>query len=143
MTPLPPRKGADAFALQAMLLLCLIWGVQQVAVKLAAGDIAPIMQAFARNLLAATLVGLLVLWRGDWKAALTALKKATDLRFGGTINDWFFLAMTHWQLGEKDEARKWYDQAVKRMERNAPRDEELLRLRAEAEQVLGIETKKP
>lgn len=69
MTPLPPRKGADAFALQAMLLLCLIWGVQQVAVKLAAGDIAPIMQAFARNLLAATLVGLLVLWRGDWKAA--------------------------------------------------------------------------
>jgi hypothetical protein len=39
MTPI--RKGADAFALQAMLGLCLIWGIQQVVIKLAAGDIAP------------------------------------------------------------------------------------------------------
>ncbi|PWU26054.1 EamA family transporter [Pseudomonas sp. RW407] len=64
----PTRKGADAFALQVMLGLCLIWGMQQVAVKFAAGDIAPIMQAFGRNLVAALLVGALVLWRGDWRA---------------------------------------------------------------------------
>ncbi|MDF3935927.1 DMT family transporter [Pseudomonas citronellolis] len=68
MTPPTTRKGADAFALQVMLVLCLIWGIQQVMVKFAAGDIAPIMQAFGRNLVAAVLVGLLVLWRGDWKA---------------------------------------------------------------------------
>lgn len=67
MTPTPPRKGADAFALQMMLVLCLIWGIQQVMVKLAAGDIAPIMQAFGRNVIAALLVGALMCWRGGWE----------------------------------------------------------------------------
>ncbi|SDH92901.1 DMT family transporter [Pseudomonas panipatensis] len=63
----PTRKGADAFALQAMLGLCLIWGIQQVVIKLAAGDIAPILQACARNAIAALLVGLLMCWRGGWQ----------------------------------------------------------------------------
>ena len=49
---------------------------------------------------------------GDWKAAVAALEKSEELRNGGDSFDWFFLAMAHWQLGEKDEARKWYDQAV-------------------------------
>ena len=49
---------------------------------------------------------------GDWKASLTALEKSMELRKGGDSFDWFFLAMAHWQLGEKDEAREWYDRAV-------------------------------
>src|SRR5262249_57805051 len=49
---------------------------------------------------------------GEWKSALKALEKAIDLRNGGDSNDRFFLAMANWPLGNKTEARKWYDQAV-------------------------------
>ena len=38
------RKGADVFLFQLMLLLCAIWGLQQVAIKLAAPDVAPMLQ---------------------------------------------------------------------------------------------------
>ena len=60
------RKNTDAFALQVMLLLCLIWGSQQVMIKWAAVDIAPVMQAALRSGIAALLVGLLICWRGGW-----------------------------------------------------------------------------
>ncbi len=73
------RKSPDAFAFQVMLVLCLIWGCQQVLIKTAAVDIAPVMQAALRNGIAALLVGALVVWRGDfkqvgqtWKAGLLA-----------------------------------------------------------------------
>ena len=36
--------------------------------------------------------------------------------------DWFFLAMAHWQLRHKDEARTWFDKAVAWMERYDPND---------------------
>lgn len=61
------RKNTDAFALQVMLLLCLIWGSQQVMIKWAAVDIAPVMQAALRSGIAAVLVGLLICWRGGWE----------------------------------------------------------------------------
>ncbi|RZI85424.1 MAG: DMT family transporter [Pseudomonas sp.] len=60
------RKNPDAFALQLMLGLCLIWGSQQVMIKWAAADIAPVMQAAFRSGIAALLVGLLICWRGGW-----------------------------------------------------------------------------
>src|SRR5262249_43179218 len=47
---------------------------------------------------------------GDWNAAIEALHKSMELRRGGDGYDWFFLALAHRQLGQKDEARKWYDQ---------------------------------
>jgi serine/threonine protein kinase/Flp pilus assembly protein TadD len=75
---------------------------------------------------------------GDWKAAHAALKKAVELRSGGDSFDWFFLAMTQWQSGQKLEARTWYDKAVQWMDKNQPKNEELRRFRAEAEEVLGI-----
>jgi uncharacterized protein HemY len=43
---------------------------------------------------------------GDWKAAIAALEKSMELSEGGNSNDWFLLAMTHWQMGNKDEARQ-------------------------------------
>jgi tetratricopeptide (TPR) repeat protein len=80
---------------------------------------------------------------GDWKAALAALNKVEqnpgDLRNGAPGSTWFFLAMTHQQLGNKDEARKWYDKAVEWTEKNQPKDEELGRFHAEAAEVLGLE----
>ena len=48
-----------------MVLLCLCWGLQQVAVKLAAEAVSPIMQIGLRSLLAALLVGVLMLWRQE------------------------------------------------------------------------------
>ena len=57
---------------------------------------------------------------------------------GGDAWDWLFLAMAHWQLGNKDEARKWYDQGVQWMQKNKPEDEELRRFRTEAEELLRI-----
>ena len=75
---------------------------------------------------------------GDWKAAVAALEKSMELRNGGDSNDWFFLGMARSQLGEKEEARKRYDQAVEWMEKNKPDDEELRRFRAEAAELLKI-----
>ncbi len=79
---------------------------------------------------------------GEWKAGIAALKKSMDLRKGGDSFDWFFLAMAHWQLGDKEQARKWYVQAVQWMEKNKPKDEELGRFRAEAAALLGVTEKK-
>jgi tetratricopeptide (TPR) repeat protein len=79
---------------------------------------------------------------GDWKAAVEALTKSMELRKGGDSFDWFFLAMAHWHLGEKDKARKWFDQAAQWMDKNAPHDEELRRFRTEAAELLGIKKKK-
>ena len=58
------RRNADRFALQVMIGLCLIWGVQQVMIKWAAPDIAPVMQAAGRSGISALLVGLLICWKG-------------------------------------------------------------------------------
>ena len=75
---------------------------------------------------------------GHWNAAIEALEKSMELRKGGDASDWFFLAMAHWQLGHKDEARKWYDKAVEWMDKNQPKNDELRRFRAEAAELLGI-----
>ncbi|MHC4164055.1 MAG: hypothetical protein ACYSUM_18170 [Planctomycetota bacterium] len=47
------------------------------------------------------------------------------------------LAMEKHKLGQKD-AREWYDKAVAWMDKHKPDDQELKRVRAEAEEVLGI-----
>ena len=78
---------------------------------------------------------------GDWKGTVAALEKSMQLRSGGDASDWFFLAMAHWQLGEKDEARSDYDKAVARMGKDADKNEELLRFRGEAAELLGIQVK--
>ena len=79
---------------------------------------------------------------GDWKAAIEALTKSMELSKGGDGNDWFFLAMAHWQLGDKPQARSWYDKAVPWMEKNQPKNEELIRFRAEAAALLEVNEKK-
>ena len=58
------RKPVDAFALGLMVLLCALWGLQQVAIKAAAPDVAPIMQVALRSGAAALLVFLWTRARG-------------------------------------------------------------------------------
>jgi tetratricopeptide (TPR) repeat protein len=79
---------------------------------------------------------------GDWKATIAAFEKANTFFSGGGSNEWFFLAMAHWQLGEKDLARRAYDRAVQWMEKYHPKNRDLGRLRSEAARLLGVEQKK-
>jgi tetratricopeptide (TPR) repeat protein len=75
---------------------------------------------------------------GNWKDAIAVLDKSMELRKGGDSFDWFFLAMAHWKLGDKEKARTRFDQAVQWMDKHQPADEELRRFRAEAAELLGI-----
>src|SRR5262249_12513834 len=75
---------------------------------------------------------------GDWKACIDAMNKSIELGKAGDSYDWFFLAMAKWKLGDKEAARKHYDQAVRWMDRNQPKNEELARFRAEAEELLEL-----
>ncbi|MBI3464627.1 MAG: tetratricopeptide repeat protein, partial [Planctomycetes bacterium] len=91
---------------------------------------------------------------GDWKAALEALRKSWELftveakEFGyarpsehfsvESCHTFLFLAMAHWQLGNKEEARKYYDRAVEWMAENSPNHPELRRFRDEARELLAI-----
>jgi tetratricopeptide (TPR) repeat protein/serine/threonine protein kinase len=82
---------------------------------------------------------------GQWKASIEALEKSCALENnpkGGGAFQWFFLAMAHWQLGEKDKAREWYDRATGTTDGKAPGNTDFLRFRAEAAALLGVEEKK-
>jgi serine/threonine protein kinase len=74
---------------------------------------------------------------GRWLEAVEVLPTSQQLLQGSSWS-FFFLAMAHAQLGHKDQAHHWYNQAVRLMEGHHPGDWELKRFRAEAEQVLGL-----
>jgi tetratricopeptide (TPR) repeat protein len=74
---------------------------------------------------------------GDDRAAVAGLEAAMSLRAGGNSFDWFFLATAHWRLGDRDQARPWFNRAVQWMDRHQPYDGELRRFRAEAEALLA------
>jgi serine/threonine protein kinase/tetratricopeptide (TPR) repeat protein len=75
---------------------------------------------------------------GEWQAAITALEQSMALYAGNPESEQpasfgsFLLAMAYWQRGDKEKARQEYDRAVRWMEKHEPKDEELLRFRAEA-----------
>jgi serine/threonine protein kinase len=79
---------------------------------------------------------------GNWREAVTAPNKAMNglVDIGTAADGWtlFLQAMAHWQLGDKEQARRCYDQAVTWTDRNETRNKELRRFRAEAAQLLGI-----
>jgi tetratricopeptide (TPR) repeat protein len=79
---------------------------------------------------------------GDWNNAKMTLEEA--LAVGKAVEvDRFFLAMTHWQLGDKDQARRLYDGMVELLTKTPSRDRYVLRTRAEAAAVLGVEATSP
>ena len=52
----PERRALDASAILLMIVLCALWGLQQVAIKRANADLAPVFQAGLRSAIAAVLV---------------------------------------------------------------------------------------
>jgi drug/metabolite transporter (DMT)-like permease len=51
------RKALDGQAMGMMVVLCLVWGLQQVMLKAAAADVSPLFQIALRSGIAAVLVG--------------------------------------------------------------------------------------
>ena len=64
MPPSPSSRPLDATAIAVTIGLCLSWGLNNVAIKLAIHDIPPLTQSAARSLIAAILVGAWTLARG-------------------------------------------------------------------------------
>jgi tetratricopeptide (TPR) repeat protein len=75
---------------------------------------------------------------GQWAAAIEALNKSIELRKEGHPEDWLFIAMAEWQLGNKGAARAFYDKSIEWIEQRNNTGEELERFRAEAAELLGI-----
>jgi tetratricopeptide (TPR) repeat protein len=79
---------------------------------------------------------------GRWKNAIETLGHSLSLAHGQDESfDTFFLAMAHWKLGNRQEARTWYARALRWLEEHAPRGEhgaQLSRFRAEAAELLGL-----
>ncbi|MBM7059237.1 DMT family transporter [Pseudomonas sp. UL073] len=90
---MPVRKSADPFLFQFMFGLCAIWGFQQVAIKLAAPDIAPMLQVTLRSAIAALLVGVLLLWRGEARGRLRATWSGGTLAGVLFALEFFFIAL--------------------------------------------------
>ncbi|TVQ35367.1 MAG: DMT family transporter [Geminicoccaceae bacterium] len=58
------KDRLDVFAMLVLCVLCLAWGLNTVAIKVANEGIPPVVQATLRSFLAAVLVGLYARWRG-------------------------------------------------------------------------------
>lgn len=59
------RQPLDGTAYGLMLVLCLVWGLQQIVLKLAAQDVTPVMQVALRSVLSALCVGVLMYRRNE------------------------------------------------------------------------------
>jgi tetratricopeptide (TPR) repeat protein len=69
--------------------------------------------------------------------SIAASERSMALKNGGDPFDWFFLAMAHWQKGDTDEARNWFQKAVASTEEKDPKNSELRQFWTEAAELLG------
>lgn len=80
---------------------------------------------------------------GEYAAAVSSLEKAEELSGGAQTAgvtfacDALFLAMAHWQMGDKDDAHKWYNEGVEWIDKKRPTDKELARFREEAQLLIN------
>lgn len=74
----------------------------------------------------------------DWQSSINALQKSMEIHNDGDAFDWLLLAMSHWQLGNQEEARRWYDRAIAGMRQSDLTNEGLTALRREAARLLGV-----
>jgi WD40 repeat protein/tetratricopeptide (TPR) repeat protein len=75
---------------------------------------------------------------GKWKEAVEELKKSIALTSEGGVVDWLFLAMAHKQLGDHQEAQRWYGRAARDLDRDQVMDQSRRLFRAEASALLGL-----
>jgi drug/metabolite transporter (DMT)-like permease len=77
LPPSPSSRPLDATAIAVTIGLCLSWGFNNVAIKLAIHDIPPLIQSSARSVIAALLVGIWTQARG-----ISLFKRDGTLRAG-------------------------------------------------------------
>src|SRR4029079_14844877 len=78
-----------------------------------------------------------------YKDAVASLQRYRELRAGD--EEWsnpFFLAMAHHRLGNKEEARQWFDKGAQWMDAKTARGAAMVRFRNEASELLGVTAKK-
>jgi serine/threonine protein kinase/tetratricopeptide (TPR) repeat protein len=73
---------------------------------------------------------------GDWRGAVAALEKSAARGNALTPADGLFLAMSRWQLGERQESQKCYGRVLAYLQMHGPVDEELRRFLAEGEALI-------
>jgi Tfp pilus assembly protein PilF len=95
-------------------------------------------------------LGIVQLRVARYSEAVESFTRSAELLAGEYAGDdaaynLFGLAMAHWQLGDKEKSRGYFEKAVEWTQKNQPTNEELVRFRAEAEEMLGItaDTSKP
>jgi serine/threonine protein kinase len=71
----------------------------------------------------------------DWKRAAESLEKSVSLNEGGGAIDFFFMAMTRWHQGERDEAQRLFNRAADYQKHN-PGDPELYQFLTEAKALI-------
>src|SRR5262249_46403963 len=69
--------------------------------------------------------------QGQWNAAAAALETALVQKNPDTGRGNFYLAMTYARQADPERARRSYEEAVQWMDKNQPRNPDLVRLRAE------------
>jgi tetratricopeptide (TPR) repeat protein len=74
---------------------------------------------------------------GHGTESLAASEHSMALQKGGDANNWFLVALAHWQTGDKDEARKWFKKAVAWTKGEDPKSVELRQFWTEAAELLG------
>jgi len=75
----------------------------------------------------------------SWEEAIASFAKAESLSPETPLTCYgFFRAMAYWQMGNQAEALRWYDRSVEMIDRNQPNNDEIVRTRAETEQLLNI-----
>ena len=82
-------------------------------------------------------LGIAIYRSGAAAEAVQPLLRSVEMTSGGSVKTWFFLALALAQARDKDEARKWYEKATSWMQKNTPKDPQLIRLRSEAAALLG------
>lgn len=79
------RRSVDGFASSLMVVLCLLWGLQQVAIKAAATDVSTVLQATIRSGVSAALVWLVsrFVLRDSWLTNVTRPAVIVGVLFAG------------------------------------------------------------
>jgi tetratricopeptide (TPR) repeat protein len=77
---------------------------------------------------------------GHWKDCIADMDEALRRAANGKLDpdDRLFLAMARWRLGEKEAARALFNQAATELAKTKTPDAAMLRVRAEAADVLGV-----
>ena len=72
-----------------------------------------------------------------WDEAIANLNRAAEMDKGNVPTDFFFLAMAHWNRGDKGEAEQFFQRGVERASKTAAADMELRMFWSEAAELLG------